>query len=523
MRRLFTADAVVDPGGKKGDAVLVDDGYVVAVGRAADLRRPHVPEQAVPGVIVPGLRDAHFHPVGYAASLRRPSLKQARDFADIAAILQDAADRQTAGSLVSALRLDDTTLRETRLPDRHFLDRVLPDHPALLVRYCGHVAVANTRSLDLAGIHPGTPDPPGGSFDRDRHGLTGVLRETAVAQVSPALSPLAPAIEPTDIVTAVSGLAAAGLTGLGAIVSLDESLWAGGAGELDLLLTAAPDIPLTLRVLVIADTPGDLETAACRISSTANGVSFLGLKAFADGSLGGHTAALHQPYADEPDTAGIHRLDPEWATEMIRATTGFGGKVAIHAIGDAAATRVLDVMEQAIRRGVDPAALRVEHASVLTAADIARFGRLGVTACVQPAFLASEVEWLEERLGVERLARTYAFRSMADAGVPLAGGSDCPVEPPHPLWGMAAARHRHGIVPQQALSAAEALALFTAGAAAAIGEDARLEPGLPATFTVLGDDPLHTEANTLQDLEVAAAYVAGEKLEVSADVKLWTG
>ncbi len=519
MPTLFTADAVVDPGGIRGDAVLVDRKRIVAVGHAASLRRAWIREEAFSGVIIPGLRDAHFHPVGYATSLQRPSLKNAGSFAEIAHILQNAAARQPAGTLVTGLRLDDTSLREARLPDRCFLDAAVPDHPALLLRYCGHVAVASTRSLDIASIGPDTPDPTGGSFDRDQHGPTGVLRETAVGLVTRALQPLAPAIEPADVATAVAGLAAAGLTGLGAIVSVDEGLWGGGTGELDLLLAAAPDIPLTLRVLVVAATPDALAAAADRIA-TSNGASFLGLKAFSDGSLGGHTAALHEPYADRP-TTGTHRLDPAWADRMIRATSSLGGKVAVHAIGDAAATRVLDAMERAIDQGVDPAHLRVEHASVLTESDIERFGRLGVTACIQPAFLASEQDWLEGRLGSDRLSRTYAFRSLADAGTPLAGGSDCPVEPPHPLWGMAAARHRHGVVPSQALSAAEALALFTTGAAAAIGEEARLEPGLPATFTILGGDPLQTEAGALSDLEVIAAYVAGERLKVPASVRLW--
>jgi predicted amidohydrolase YtcJ len=519
MPTLFTAQAVVDASGRRGDAVLVDGERIVAVGDAGSLRHPGMPEEVLSGVLVPGLRDAHFHPVGYAASLRRPSLKNARSLAEVSEILQDACSRQPPGTAITALRLDDTVLEEGRLPDRYFLDGVVPDHPALLVRYCGHVAVANTRSLDIAGIGPDTPDPEGGSLDRDQHGPTGVLRETAVSLITRALQPLAPALDPVDVTAAAAGLVAVGLTGIGAIVSMDEGLWAGGAGELDLLLAAAADIPLTLRVLVIAKTPDMLKAAADTIG-TSSRVSFLGLKAFSDGSLGGHTAALREPYADKP-TTGTHRLDPDWADKMIHATHSLGGKVAIHAIGDAAAGRVLDTMERAIDQGVDPADLRMEHASVLADADIERLGRLGVTACVQPAFLASEKGWLEDRLGSDRLSRTYAFRSLADAGVPLAGGSDCPVEPPHPLWGMALARHRCGIVPRQALSAAEALALFTTGASSAIAEDARLDPGLPATFTVLGGNPLEATPKALHDLEVSAVYVAGKRLQAPPDIKVW--
>ena len=520
---LLIGDAVRDAGGIRGDAVQVDRGRIVAVGRADDLRRPGQAERRYPGVIIPGLRDAHFHPVGYAASLQRPSLKQAPDLDAVAAILREAAQAHPPGTAVTALRLDDESLAEGRLPDRHLIDAAVPDHPTLLVRYCGHIAVANTAALDIAGIGPDTPDPPGGSFDRDADGPNGVLRETAIPLVSQPLSALAPAVSREQVVAAVTRLASAGLTGLGAIVSLDAGLWGGGGNELETLLAAAPEIPLTLRVLVIAHTPEELETAAARLDDAGPRISFLGLKAFSDGSLGGHTAALFSPYADRPETSGTDRLDPGWLQRMSRVALDLGGRVAVHAIGDAANARVLEGFERLLEAGADPKLLRIEHASVLADADIERFGRLGITACVQPAFLASETLWLQTRLGAGRLERTYPFRSLADAGTPLAGGSDCPVEPPHPLAGMAAARDRCGIVPTQALSPEQALALFTTGAAAAIGEQARLAPGLPATVTVLDRDPVQASPEGLRAARVVAALVAGDEIPVGDGAGLWSG
>jgi predicted amidohydrolase YtcJ len=519
---LLIGDGVRDPGGIHGDAVWTEDGRIVAIGRANDLRRPGLPECRLPGVIVPGLRDAHFHPVGYAATLQRPSLKEATDLAGVAEVLREAAAAHPPGTAVTALRLDDESLAEGRLPDRHFLDDAVPDHPVLLVRYCGHIAVANTRALDIAGIGPDTADPIGGTFDRDAGGPNGILRETAIPLVSRPLSALAPAIGTGQVIAAVTRLAAAGLTGLGAIVSLDEGLWGGGGNELETLLEAAPDIPLTLRVLVIAHTPEELRDAAIRLDAAGPRISFLGLKAFSDGSLGGHTAALFAPYADRPETSGTDRLDPEWMHEMSRTALDLGGRVAVHAIGDAANSRVLDGFERLLDDGADPGLLRIEHASVLADGDIDRLGRLGITACVQPAFLASETLWLQTRLGADRLERTYPFRSLSDAGVPLAGGSDCPVEPPHPLPGIAAARDRCGIVPAQALTAEEALALFTTGAAAAIGEDARLAADLPATLTVLDRDPVAADPRSLRECRVVATVVEGDEVPVERDAVLWT-
>jgi predicted amidohydrolase YtcJ len=269
--------------------------------------------------------------------------------------------------------------------------------------------------------------------------------------------------------------------------------------------------------LVIAPDPASLEAAAARLDDAGPMVSFLGLKAFADGSLGGHTAALRRPYADRPELTGTHRLDPAWALEMARAVASLGGKAAIHAIGDAALSRVLDVFERAIAAGVEPGCLRVEHASLTLPEDLHRLAGLGVTACIQPSFLPSDSPWLQARLGPERVAATYAFRSLQEAGVPLAGGSDCPVEPPHPLWGMASARDRAGFLPEQALDAAEALALFTTGAAAAIGEDAALDPGQPATFTILGGDPVTASPSALRHLPVVTVFREGVEIPPSGD------
>jgi len=519
---LLTAEAVLDAGGHRGDALLVDDGLLRAIGDSARLRRPGLAERALPGWVIPGLRDAHLHPVGHAASLHGISLAAAADFVAIAAVLTEAAATRPPGAALVAMRLNDEALAEGRLPDRHLLDAILPGRPVLLVRHCGHIAVAGTAALEAAGIGPDTPDPEGGAIDRDRAGLpTGVLRETAIAPVTAALRARQAPLSSGDLAVAVAALAAVGLTAVGAIVSLDDGLWGAGAPELDLVLEAAPDLALPLRVLVTASTPAELESAAGRLAQAGPMVSFLGLKAFADGSLGGHTAALRRPYADRPGLTGTHRLDPDWAVEMMRVAASLGGMTAIHAIGDAALARVLDTMEEAVAAGVDPAQLRVEHVSVATDEDCHRLAGLGVTACIQPSFLPSDSPWLEARLGPGRLAAAYPFRTLADAGVPLAGGSDCPVEPPHPLWGMAAARDRAGLRPEQALTAAEALDLFTAGAARAIGDDARLAAGGPATFTVLSGDPLAASPAGLREMEVRATFRNGREITPSPGTVVW--
>ena len=525
LRRLIVADAIRDHAGVRGDAVLVAGHRIVEVGRSGDLRSADLPEERFPGTtIVPGLRDAHLHPVGLAAALLRLSLKEATDFDAVADMLRDAAGRLPPGAALTALRLDDESLAEGRLPDRDFLDRIAPDRPALLVRYCAHVAVANSMALSLAGIGDDTPDPVGGRMDRDEQGhLTGVLRETAIEPVSAALRSLAAAVTPDDLVRSAYGLASVGLTGIGAMVSTDAGYWACAGAELDVVIEAAPRLPIPMGVLVAAVDPADLESAAARLRFAGGRVRFAGVKMFSDGSLGGHTAAMHEGFSDLPDELGTDRLDRAWCLGMARTALGLGGRVAIHAIGDRANTGVLDLLETLIFEGADPAMLRIEHASVLTPDDIIRFGGLGVTASVQPAFLPSETTWLEKRVGPVRMQRTYPFRSLLDAGTRLAGGSDCPVEPPHPLWGMAASRDRSGLVPEEGLTPDEALRLFTLDAAAAIGEDGSLAPGAPASFTILDDDPVTATPDELRTMKVLGVWVEGVETEIPAGTVAWKG
>ncbi len=522
-RQLLIAGSVRTPDRILGDAVLVEGTRIAAIGSADDLRSPSTVEVRYSGAtIVAGLRDAHMHPVGYTAALQRPSLKTAADFTEICDILADALRRQAPGTAITALRLDDESLAELRLPDRHLLDAVTTDRPILLMRYCGHIAVANTAALDLAGIDRTTRNPAGGVIDHDDRGdPTGVLRETAFEPVTAALRSLSPPITSDHISAALTALATTGLTGVGAMAAIDSGLWGGASSELDVLLEAVARSPITLNVMVIARTPESLRSAADRIARAGARATFVGVKMFSDGSLGGHTAAMHQPFADRPGEIGTDRLDPLWAEEMAQAALDLGGRVAVHAIGDRANGGVLDLMERLIDQGTDSSRLRIEHASVLTETDIGRFGRSGITASVQPAFIASETEWLEKRVGPERILRTYPFRSLSNTGAPLAGGSDSPVEPPHPLLGMATARDRLGLVPTEGLTASEALHLFTAGAAAAIDEEADLAVGSTANLTVLDTDPVAAAPDELRRAEVIATWIDGAEVSVSGNTEAW--
>jgi predicted amidohydrolase YtcJ len=323
------------------------------------------------------------------------------------------------------------------------------------------VAVANGTAMALAGLDESTPDPPGGSYDRDASGRpNGILRETAISTVSSALEPLTAPPSDLEIVSALAGLRRMGIGSITGMISVSSNVWCSVEDEVESLIRIAPDLPIDIDVLLIASKPEDLVAAKERIDRAQGHIRFHGYKDFIDGSLGGHTAAMHEPFADRPDTRGMERYDHARMVEMGRMSLDLGGVVAIHAIGDRANDLVLDVHDDLIATGADPARLRVEHASILTDGTIERMASMGVTASVPPAFLASESSWLEKRLGQERMGRAYPFRSMMEAGIPLLGGSDSPVELPHPETGIDAAVSRHGINDSQALSREQAESLF---------------------------------------------------------------
>lgn len=403
--------------------------------------------------------DHHFHPFGYASLVNGLELMDAADLTEVTRRV-GARTNEVDGPIIGQ-RLNDEGVRELRLPTASEIDDVVSDRPVLLYRYCGHIAVANSAALALAGIDSDTPDPKGGSFDRDPRGRpNGIMRETAISSVSRALAPLVPAPSDHSVLDALAGLVELGIGSVTGIVSSDEPVWCGVADELDTLVRLAPDLPIDIDVLVIAKTPPGLAEAKDRIEHAEGRIRFHGWKDFSDGSLGGHTAAMYEPFDDRPDTRGTDRLDRDRALEMGKTSLELGGTVALHAIGDRANDGVLDVFDSLIDDGADPASLRVEHASVLRRTSIRRMASLGVTASIQPAFLASEADWLEKRLGAGRMHRAYPFRSLHEAGIRLLGGSDSPVELPDPTVGITAAIDRHGINPDESLTPGQAQALF---------------------------------------------------------------
>ncbi|MPZ54422.1 MAG: amidohydrolase family protein [Acidimicrobiia bacterium] len=476
---VLSAESVWGGDGIIGDTLHIRDGLIEAVTTGGGDADEHYQ-----GVIVPRFIDSHFHPFDYIASRTGLSLGTADDMSEVLQRLAEADADLPEGVALVADGFDDSVIG--RMPTATELDTVTMDRPIVVHRICGHVASANTPALQIAGVVDDRPDPEAGSFRRDGMGrLTGVFDETAVGMVTAAIGPLTPIPDEETGISILGELTSLGIFRIGAMVAMSDTE-TDQTDPLHTLRRVGDRLPLALDVIVITDDPADLSRASSLLDGTERS-RFWGWKGFADGSLGGRTAALAEPYWDAPDARGTTRLDGDHALDMTRTSLGLGGVSAIHAIGDAALANVLDVFARAIDEGADPRRLRVEHVSVASPSLIKRIAELGVVASVQPSFPVSDSVWLEDRLGPERMSRAYPFTALSASGVPLIFSSDAPVETPDVVAALSHAVSS-GLTPEQALAG------YTTTPRDLLGLGEPFALGSPADFVLLDGPPGKAES-----------------------------
>ncbi len=511
-----------DPARPFADALVLSQGRIV---RLAD--RDEIPKliaqggsvRQLPGVLaVPGLTDAHGHLLGYALTRTRADLVGAATLDEALARAAAFARAHPDAAWVLGRGWDQNDWPDRTWPDADRLEQVVAGRPAALSRVDGHALWVNRTALAAAGIGPETPDPPGGAIHRDANGRpTGILVDNAadlVAKVIP---------DPTDrerdeaLAAAAADLTRMGLTGVHEMGG-DRPAWesmrrVAAAGRLPLRVTVYADVGSALHRDLLDEGPQD--DGRLRV---------VGVKIYADGALGSRGARLLAPYADAPQSQGLWVTDPTRMRQLLDEALARGLQPAVHAIGDGAARAVLDAcVAAAARDGGKARAVRprIEHAQVVDPADRGKFRACGAIASMQPTHATSDMPWVEERLGRERVAGAYAWRSLRDAGAPLAFGSDYPVESPDPRAGLYAAVTRQdaagnphdGFTPGERLPLDEALRAFSAGAAyAAHQEDVlgRLAPGYWADVTVFDRDLFSVPPSELLSARVTATVIGGQ-------------
>ena len=501
------------------NGLLIDRQGRVAKLLHADEPRPERPDFRLDGkgrVLLPGLIDAHGHvgELGFQAlSLdltATNSLAEAQD-----ALRRYAAEHETP-AWIGGGGWNQERWNLGRFPTAADLDQAVRDRPVLLSRVDGHAVLANTAAMQAAGITARTPDPAGGRIERDARGNpTGLFVDAAKALVQKAAPPPLPRERDAAIAKAQDILLADGITAtcdMGTSVDDWEAMRRlGDTGRARVrIVSYALGIDPLLTIAGSQPTPW-LYDGRLRM---------VGIKLFADGALGSRGAWLKQPYSDMPSTRGLQFLDDTKLRNLMSRASMDGFQVAVHAIGDAANAQVLDAIDELSETYTGNRRWRIEHAQIVDPRDLPRFARHGIVASMQPSHATSDHLMAGKRLGADRLVGAYAWKTMLDEGVPLAFGSDYPVESPNPFPGLADAITREdasgdppgGFLPAQKLTLTQALAAFTTGAAyAAQAEDrlGSLEPGHLADFVLVDRDPFQVDAKALRDTKVLETWIGG--------------
>jgi len=510
-RTLPTATTAVAIAGEHilavGDDRLQDE--LAPGGTAVDLRGR---------TVLPGLIDAHLHLVWYSLGLKNVDLQGVPTLDEALARIAARVAVTPPTNWIRGGRWN-CNLWGGRFPTRYDLDRIAPEHPVFLPSKDGHSAWVNSRALQLAGVHVGTPDVEGGRILRDEHGEpTGILQENAIDLVRRAM-PEPSAEEMADACR--MGMFNAHRVGLTGVHNCE------GAREFAALQLLEQRGELTLRVLqhIAAENLDAAIAVGLRDGFGNQWLRLYGVKAFADGALGSRSAWMLEPYETDPHNRGVPTMTPEAARELIRRANGAGLSVAIHAIGDAANRTVLDALEQVGDRRLRN---RIEHVQLLHPADLRRLAELKVVASMQPIHATSDIEIADLHWG-RRAATGYAWRSLLDAGTVLAFGSDAPVEDLSPLAGIYAAVTRRrpdgfpgpeGWYPEQRISAYEAVYAYTMGAAYAGGEErikGSLAPGKLADLIVLERDILRVDPELIPSTRVVRTMVGGQWVYVEEE------
>jgi predicted amidohydrolase YtcJ len=507
----------LDPERPHAEALLVHEGRITCVGdeAACGARAGEGAIRLRAGSVVPGLVDAHGHVQSLGRARAEVSCADAASEEDCAARAAERARGAAPGAWIRGRGWDQNRWPGARFPTEATLSRAVPDRPVVLARVDGHASWVNAAALRAAGIGPGTPDPAGGRIVRGPDGRpTGILVDAAQGLVLAKLPAPSSAQIESELLAGLRELVALGLT---------EVHDAGvGPDTLDVYRRLAAEDRLPLRVYAMIDGEGpvpSLEEALSRWkgSREVGRLTVRSVKLFADGALGSRGAALRDGYADEPGNRGLLLTPPEVLRAKVRAVARAGLQPAVHAIGDRALSVVLDAFEAAgDLRALRP---RVEHLQIALPEDVARVARAGVIASMQPVHATSDGPWVAARLGrgTERHRGAYAWRTMLRAGVPLAFGSDFPVEDADPRAGLAAAEERIArdgtpFNPEQRLSREEALRAFTRGAAfAAFAEErrGRIREGFDADLTLFAEDVLAVSAARLREVRVTHTIVGG--------------
>jgi predicted amidohydrolase YtcJ len=508
----------------KAQAVAIIGDRIVAVGSQADVQGWRGASTRVIDaggrLVLPGFNDAHVHFVSGGQQLDAVDLNDATSAEEFVKRVAQQASKTPNKQWITGGDWDETKWSPAQLPTKEMIDAVTPDNPVFLNRYDGHMSLANSIALRLAGVTASTPDPPGGSIVRDAQGNpTGALKDAAMGYVFKVIPPLSHDQRLHAVQRALSHAASLGVTSVqdmnpeyADIAVYSELL---DRGQLTARIYAAP---------LITQVDDQVKIGIRR----AFGSPYLrigALKAYADGSLGSATAYFFEPFADQPNNHGLlsDEMHPiSLMHDRMMKADAAGLQLCTHAIGDAGISAILDIYTDLVKvHGKADRRFRIEHAQHMAAKDFARFADLGVIASVQPYHAIDDGRWAEKRIAHDRASRTYAFRTFLNDGVRVAFGTDWNVAPLNPMLTLYAATTRatldgknpNGWFPEQKLTVAEAVQAYTMGSAYAEFQDQEkgsITPGKLADMVIVNDDIFQIDPVKIRDVKVTKTIVGGK-------------
>jgi len=510
----------MDPNNPLAAAVLVVDGKILAVGADSDLNvlagRDCEKIDLHGRLVIPGLVDSHTHFTMFALGLEQVSLEGTRNVEEALDRFREKAKTLSPGEWVLGVNWDKNVWPGGNAPTKEDADRALPTNPLCVISKCGHLTWANSLAFQMAGITRDTPTPAGGEIEKNpvTGEPTGILKENAAILIQDLIPQPSQADYQKVIRSCIKLAHSKGLTGIHNCE---------GPEPFRAFQTLAQNGELAFRVHhhIAMENLDDAVALGLQTGFGSPTLSIGSLKLFADGALGSQTADMLEPYEERPDYYGIVVNTKEELHRMIKKAAAASISSAVHAIGDAANRTLLDIYEDILpltRTG--GLRQRIEHAQILKAEDIERFGRLGVIASVQPLHATSDMYIVDRHWG-KRGRYAYAFKSFIRSGAPYAYGSDVPVETFDPLKGIFAgvSRRREDNLraepwyPEEILTVREAVYGYTMGAAYASYEEnikGSLTPGKLADLVILSKDIFSIPEDEILTTQVDCTMVGGE-------------
>ena len=518
--------------GEKFQSLGVKDGKIIFLGTDEEGKNISSKEliDLKGKMMIPGMADAHLHLYAYCQNLTFVDLSKVHNINEMINLMKEKVKNVKKGDWVKGVNFDQSKWKENRFPTLEEMDSISKDNPIIIKRCCLHAVVANSKALEMASIGKNYQAGSGGIVELDKDGMpNGILREQSTKVFDDILPDPLKDIEVQKKIMqdVLNDMSSKGIT---TIHTYAAKIWQYNE-DINIYKNFEKEGKLPLRVTVCIDELFEPEILTKeKLNNPYRKVQLGAYKIFSDGSMGSRSAALKSPYSDDPENSGFMLFTQEELNNKILTGYEHGLQPAIHAIGDRALDMTLSAIEHTLKTTKEKGMtdeeqknrlpFRIIHVQMIDDNLLERMKKLPLVLDIQPIFLCTDLHWIEDRIGKERLKGSFALKTMEKAGLIQTGGSDCPVETYEPLKGIYAAVTRQdmegypaeGFLPEERLSVYEALCMYTKNVHYATGQESvlgTLEIGKFADLTVLEKNLFKIDKKEIKDVKVEQTYVAG--------------